>query len=108
MSGQDGVSGSPSATIAVGAVLLGCATGLRSQMGMAVVVNGLRASDLPGPLRYHGVRVATSSAAVGELVVDKLANTPDRTAPGGLAVRVLLGALSSGIVASAAGGPQVR
>ncbi len=84
-------------------MLLGCATGLRSQMGMAAVVNGIRAPDLPGPLRYHGVRVATSSAAVGELVVDKLPNTPDRTAPGGLAVRVALGALSCGIVASAAG-----
>ena len=93
----------PTAPVAVGVVLLGCATGLRSQMGMVAVANGLRTPGLPGPLRNRRVRVATAATAAGELVVDKLAAAPDRTAPLGLTARVVLGALSGGIVASATG-----
>ena len=79
--------GRRSATTTVAAVLLGSATGLRSQMGTAAVVLGTSPSALPATLRHRAVRIVASSAAAGELVADKLPNTPDRTAPVGLAAQ---------------------
>jgi uncharacterized membrane protein len=40
-------------------------------------------------------------AAAGELVADKLPNTPSRLTPPGIAARVVLGALAAGLFADA-------
>jgi uncharacterized membrane protein len=84
-------------------VLLGCATGLRSQMGFAALVNGIPSSVLPRPLRHRGTRTAALTAALGELVADKLPNTPARTAPVGLASRLVLGGVTGALVGSVTG-----
>jgi uncharacterized membrane protein len=94
--------------VAVGAALLGCATGLRSQMGLAALVNGAPGSRLPRPLRHRGARTSALVAALGELVADKLPNTPARTAPGGLASRLVLGGVTGALVGAITGtGPVV-
>ena len=68
-------------------LLLGVATGLRSQLGLAV----LAWSEPAGPgdprvlrgLRSRPGRLAVGAAAAGELVMDKLPQTPSRLAVGG-------------------------
>lgn len=62
--------------------------------------------DLHGsPLSWMGSRVAVaifSAAAVAELVADKLPRTPNRTAPGPLVGRIVLGGLAgAGLAISA-------
>jgi uncharacterized membrane protein len=86
--------------------LLGCVAGLRSLSAPAIVC---WASHF-GWLRLAGTRLSfmnhpatliifTTLAAV-ELVVDKLPKTPARTAPIGLAARVVLGGLSGAAAAA--------
>jgi uncharacterized membrane protein len=87
--------------------MLGAASGLRSQIGMASVLAAAAPEELPGPLRGRGVRLGALAAAAGELVVDKLPGVPARTAPGGLAARVVLGGASCALLASLGGGPVV-
>jgi uncharacterized membrane protein len=73
----------------LGAVaLLGAATGLRSQMGLAAVVLHSAPDRLPTPLRSKAARSTAGLAAIGELVADKLPTAPARTAPVGLAARL--------------------
>ena len=87
------------------AVLIGGSTGLRSQMGMAVLLNGTPLSKLPGFLRHRAVRPIAVAAALAELVVDKLPSTPARTQARGLVPRIALGGLSASLLARNAGAP---
>ena len=82
----------------VGSVLLGAASGSRSQLGVATVV--VRSDpSLPGIFRQPWTRRLLVAAAAGELVVDKLPNTPSRLEPAGLAGRLVLGATAAGLFA---------
>lgn len=54
-------------------------------------------------IRSDGFNTALNIAAVGELVADKLPFVPARTAPAGLAARVVSGALSGAAIAKANG-----
>jgi uncharacterized membrane protein len=75
--------------LVISAALLGAASGLRSFSALAA----LAARDrLGGRLS----RPAILLAAAGELVADKLPQTPARTEPGPFAVRVATGALAGG------------
>jgi uncharacterized membrane protein len=89
--------------------LLGCVAGLRSLSAPAIVCWAAHF----GWLHLAGTRLAfmnhpatliifTVFAAV-ELVVDKLPKTPARTAPVGLAARVVLGGLSGAATAAGSG-----
>lgn len=82
----------------VGSVLLGAASGLRSQIGVTTVV--VRSDpSLPSIFRQPWTKRLLVAAAAGELVVDKLPTTPSRLAPPGLAARLALGALAAGLFA---------
>jgi uncharacterized membrane protein len=96
----------PSAPSALtGAALIGTSTGLRSQMGMAVLLNGTPPAQLPRSLRHRAARPIAAAAALAEVVVDKLPSTPARTEPLGLVPRIGLGGLSAGLLARNAGAP---
>jgi uncharacterized membrane protein len=82
----------------VGSVLLGAAAGARSQLGVATVVARSDPS-LPPIFRQPWTRRLLVAAAVGELVGDKLPNTPSRLEPPGIAGRLVLGALAAGLFA---------
>lgn len=87
-------------------LLLGVATGLRSQLGMAV----LAWSDPPSGrdpralqvLRSRPARVALAAAAAGELVGDKLPSAPSRLNPPALAGRLVFGAAVGALAAGRA------
>jgi uncharacterized membrane protein len=83
---------------AVGSVLLGAATGLRSQLGLASLVARSDPS-LPSIFRRPWTRWLLAAAAASELVVDKLPGTPSRLAPAGLTGRLVLGALTASLFA---------
>jgi uncharacterized membrane protein len=82
----------------VASMLLGAASGLRSQLGVATVV-ARSDSSLPQILRRPLTRRLLMVAAAGELIADKLPATPSRLAPPGIASRLLLGALAAGLFA---------
>ncbi len=70
------VTSSPStARVLAGAALIGSSTGLRSQMGMAVLLNGTPRAA-PAFLRHRATRPIAVAAALAELVADKLPSTP--------------------------------
>ena len=82
----------------VGSVLLGAASGLRGQLGLAAVV--VRSDpSLPPLFRRPWTRRLLVAAAAGELVVDKLPTTPSRLEPPGLAGRLVMGGLAAGLFA---------
>jgi uncharacterized membrane protein len=84
--------------VVIGSVLLGAASGLRSQIGVTTVV--VRSDpSLPLIFRQPWTKRLLVVAAAGELVVDKLPMTPSRLAPPGLAARLVLGALAAGLFA---------
>src|SRR3954451_12382481 len=91
------------------AFALGVLAGLRSMTPLAVVAWASRLGRLdldPTPLAFLGSGVAAwffAAAALGELVADKLPFTPNRTALGPFAARLLTGALSGGAVAAGGG-----
>jgi len=91
----------------LGAALLGGATGLRSQMGLAVVERGSAPATLPAPLRRSSVKRAMLAAAGGELVADKLPFAPPRTAPPSLVARICCGAAAGALSASTVRSPAV-
>lgn len=92
--------------MAAGSVLLGAATGLRSQIGVAtLVVRG--DPNLPAALRSAWAPRVAVAAAGGELVSDKLPSTPSRLAPPGLIARLAFGALAAGLHARTRGGAVV-
>lgn len=77
--------------------MLGVVTGLRSQLGLAVLAwSAPAAKSDPAPLRIlrgRAGRAALGLAAGGELIADKLPKTPSRLSP-----PVLGGRLASGAV----------
>lgn len=85
-------------SVAVPSVLIGAATGLRSQTGLTTVTLGARAATLPAILRRQVVRRVFVALGLGEFVIDKLPSTPNRTEPGGLGARIGLGALSGALL----------
>jgi uncharacterized membrane protein len=80
----------------LGAALLGAATGLRSQSGIAAVVVGKDTEGLPTVLAGPRARAVLTAGALGELVLDKLPKTGSRLEPGPLAARSILGGLAGG------------
>jgi uncharacterized membrane protein len=90
------------------ALLIGLFTGLRSLAPAAVVAWSAHAGWLllDGPLAWIGSTASVAVLtllAVGELVADKLPNTPSRTAPPGLVARLVMGALCGACITAAAG-----
>jgi uncharacterized membrane protein len=79
-------------------VILGAATGLRSQLGVAAVVARSDPS-LPSMFRDPWARRLVLAAAAGELVVDKLPGTASRLSPQGIVPRLALGALAASLSA---------
>src|SRR4051812_9926017 len=77
-------------------LVLGVVTGLRSQLGLAVLARSEPASGRDTRalqlLRSAPGRGLTGLGAGTELVMDKLPSTPSRLRPPALAVRVLTGA----------------
>jgi uncharacterized membrane protein len=90
----------------VGAALAGAATGLRSTVGVGALTE-TGSSGLPTPLTTPVARVAAGLAVTGELVVDKLPNTPSRLDPPGLIARVALGSVAGAVIARASARPMV-
>jgi len=88
-------------------LLVGSATGLRSQMGLAAVVLRTDKDGLPSWLRTTAAARSVTLAAGAELVADKLPQTPSRLQPAGLAGRLVLGGLGAGLLAHAEKGPVV-
>ena len=88
--------------------LLGLATGLRSMTPIAIVCwfayrGDLSLVDTWGGWSGHLVTVVIFALlAVGELICDKLPWIPNRTAPGPLTVRLLLGGVVGALAATGA------
>lgn len=82
----------------LGSVLLGSASGLRSQLGLAAIAARADPS-LPSIFRRPWTRRILMAAAAGELVVDKLPTTPSRLEPAGIAGRLALGGVAAGLLA---------
>ena len=87
----------PLSTVLASAALLGAATGLRSQMGLAALVWRFDRNRLPGLLRSRAARPVTAAAALVELGADQYPGAPPRTAPTGLIARITFGALTGGL-----------
>lgn len=94
--------------------MLGVVTGMRSQLPTALLAWRQERGDLSlaiaGParvLRRRGAAPLLALAAVGELVVDKLPQTPSRLDPGPFAGRLGLGATAGVGIAGATGRSQV-
>jgi uncharacterized membrane protein len=88
------------------AALAGAATGLRSTVAMAALVNA-GASGLPHQLTGQVARIGAWMGLAGEMVVDKLPSTPSRLAPRGLSGRLVLAATAGAVLARGAGDPQL-
>jgi len=89
--------------------LLGVATGARSMTPIAVVCWFAHLGLLPvgGTWAFWTANLASviifSVLALGEYIGDKLPRTPNRTAPGPLAARIVFGGLVGAIVATSLG-----
>lgn len=93
--------------------LLGCVDGLRSLTAPAVVCwaayfgwlhfGGTKLAFIEHP----ATRIIFTLLALGELVADKLPNTPARTAPMGLIARIVLGGACGAALAVSAGASVV-
>jgi uncharacterized membrane protein len=94
--------------------LLGVVTGMRSMTAMAVLCWFAYRGDLPldGTWAAWAGKLATAIIfavlAFAEFVVDKLPKTPNRTAPGPLLVRIVIGGLVGAIVAAGLEGSGVE
>ena len=86
------------------AALAGTATGLRSTVAMAALINA-GVPGLPRQLTGHVARVAASLGVAGELVADKLPSTPSRMEPAGLGGRLALAAAAGAVLARGARDP---
>ncbi|WP_127500440.1 hypothetical protein [Actinoplanes solisilvae] len=98
-------------TLVLRAFLLGLATGGRSVTGLAAVARTTKPSALPSP--WNAVagrrgRTLLTVAAAGELVVDKLPQTPSRLAPGSLAGRTASAVASAALLAARSGANPAR
>jgi len=94
--------------------LLGFVAGLRSQLPLALLAaaanRGAFAKDATGPLRLlrsRWVLAGSVTAAVGEMIADKLPFTPSRLQPGAFVGRVVFGAVAGAALARGAGRPFV-
>jgi uncharacterized membrane protein len=95
--------------------MLGFLTGLRSMTPMAVLcwfAYAKQFDEVQGTWAEWTSRLAVAIVftvlAVAELVADKLPKTPNRTSPGPLMVRLLLGALIGAIAAIGVNGSSVE
>jgi uncharacterized membrane protein len=94
--------------------LLGLTTGLRSMTPMAVVCWFAYLGSLPVDGTWASwtaklwVAIVWTVLAVGELVADKLPRIPNRTAPGPLIWRVILGGMAGAIAATGIAGPAIE
>jgi uncharacterized membrane protein len=95
----------PTPSALAGAALIGASTGLRSQMGMAVLLNDTPPAQLPRLFHHRAARPLATAAALAELMVDKLPFTPPRTRARGLVPRIGLGGLTAGLLGRNAGAP---
>jgi uncharacterized membrane protein len=92
--------------------LLGLVTGMRSMTAMAVLCWFAYKGDLSldDTWASWAAKLATAIIftvlALGELVADKLPQTPNRIAPGPLLVRVVMGGLIGSIVAAGLNGSE--
>jgi uncharacterized membrane protein len=82
------------------AALAGAATGLRSTVAMAALINA-GVPGLPRQLTGYVAKVAASLGVAGELVADKLPSTPSRLQPVGLGGRLALAAAGAVLARSA-------
>ena len=89
--------------------LIGCVAGLRSMMAPAIVCAGAFVGwlHLAGtPLAFFNSRIVMIIfliLAIGELIADKLPQTPPRTGAVGLCARIVTGALCGAAMAVSAG-----
>ena len=88
------------------AVLAGAATGLRSTVAVAALINRGR-RGLPTPLAKPVARPAAGIAVATELVLDKMPFTASRLDPPGLAGRLVFAAAAGALIARAAGEPAL-
>ncbi|HEY6622793.1 MAG TPA: hypothetical protein VIX85_03090 [Acidimicrobiales bacterium] len=88
-------------------LLVGAATGMRSQLGVAAVVLRADRDGLPPFLRTTAAARSVTVAAVAEFVVDKLPIAGDRLRPPSLALRFALGGLAAALLAHAERRPVV-
>jgi len=94
--------------------LLGLTTGLRSLTPMAVLCWFSWCGYLPVDGTWAqwtarlSVAIVFTVLALAEIVSDKLPRTPNRTAPGPLLWRLVLGGLAGSIAATAMDGPGVE
>jgi uncharacterized membrane protein len=87
-------------------VLLGAASGLRGQIGVAAIAVRSEPS-LPRILLQPWTRRVLVAAAVGELIADKLPTTPSRLEPPGIVGRLVMGALAAGLFAQTRQAPRL-
>lgn len=101
-----------SVTAALQAAALGAATGVRSQMGLAMLAQATAGGDLPKEartvvpltlLRLPRMAQLTGLAAVGELIGDKTPWVPARTEPLPFLGRIGFGALVGALAFQANG-----
>ncbi|HXC96926.1 MAG TPA: DUF4126 family protein [Edaphobacter sp.] len=94
--------------------LLGVVTGMRSMTAMAVLCWFAYRGDLSLDDTWASWAAKLVTAiiftvlALAELVADKLPKTPNRTAPGPLIVRIIMGGLVGSIVAAGLNGSEVE
>jgi uncharacterized membrane protein len=94
--------------------LLGLVTGLRSMTPMAVLCWFAYSGHLPVDGTWASWTMKLPAAiiftvlAIGEFIADKLAKTPNRTSPGPLIIRLVLGGLIGAIVAAGLNGSSVE
>jgi uncharacterized membrane protein len=88
--------------------LLGVAAGGRSQTPFAVLARTATPGGRLGLLASRGVVVGTTVAAVGELVGDKLPQTPSRLSPAGFVPRLIIGAGAAAVLSARTGASEAE
>jgi uncharacterized membrane protein len=82
-------------------ILVGAATGMRSQLGVAAVVLRANPDCLPPFLRTRAASRGAVGGAAAEILADKSPRIGDRMRPGPLSARFVLGGLAGGLLAYA-------
>jgi uncharacterized membrane protein len=97
---------SPPNTVYLRTAVVGFATGLRSQLPLALLSaaagRGDFATDATGPLTLlctRAARIGFATAAVGELILDKTPFVPSRIDPAPFAGRLFFGGLTGAVFA---------
>lgn len=91
------------------AAMVGVASGMRSQLPLALLAwtSGPGAANTDAswpPLRSPLARAVVTALAVGELIGDKLPMTPSRLQPAPFLGRLAFGAFAGGLLAARSGG----